>query len=635
MTISVITSNTSFNQKILPVRADTINGILDNGVYFIKNVGSQKLIDIPNGNYNVNVEPIQYTPLYFGNQRFILPREFVNESGENTYRIRPLYSQERVFAIKNNNSNDGNTLYLRNEEYSDTKLYSDKFVFEKTGDYYYIKTGGGTYNKYLGIEGFSNDSNKKIIQNSLPSNTTQKNYYKWALIKTDSLNVFSEENINITGSSYYDFNLKVQYPVEYEVAISGGTNTSIMAYQYYSEGLVPLFGSNVNNFIRYSFNNTADYKIRIFNHSTFSRSVSVMLKPTEQLFHYGVWDHNDMDQITSPNNNNHYLYDQPNGKRIFPHHFGNLTKNRILNNLVPNFSAINSTYSIFTAHGAPGLMATLNGSQDSSYLNWYDLPNLSGTKLVAWFTCDGATNITGNYTTNLAREVVINESNFGLGFRGSIFTQIAVQFSGNLTEAIGKGYEGIDAVYKAYSWTKGDQWAVWPFDSAIKKPYLYHKTSTNDIVYYIVDNANPQSNSDDGGYGLNNYSSPSARLFNKPSDATIEQKFSHDITINDVTYSVFKYGDIYTNILADSIDAEKLRQLDIVATSNNRGFNLYDSSPLREYIFETEKGLQTFMVKAIEAKNYFEYWNTSEGIQISSTEFTRIANSFSVEGGNK
>lgn len=125
------------NRKLEAAKITDSNGIADNGVYFIRNVGNNQLIDIPNSNYNTGTFPITYTANYNGNQRFIFSKQF-----DDTYRIKCLFSQDYLFRVEDDTYLENKRLVLSTEQYTTTKILSDKFSLQRYGktNKFFIKT---------------------------------------------------------------------------------------------------------------------------------------------------------------------------------------------------------------------------------------------------------------------------------------------------------------------------------------------------------------------------------------------------------------------------------------------------------------------------------------------------------------
>ncbi len=78
------------NQEQLWVNASSLD---DGGVYFIRNCSNSTFVwDTPNSNVSSGTKPALYQQLGYGNQRFILHKQW-KYNGMECYTISPLYDQ--------------------------------------------------------------------------------------------------------------------------------------------------------------------------------------------------------------------------------------------------------------------------------------------------------------------------------------------------------------------------------------------------------------------------------------------------------------------------------------------------------------------------------------------------------------
>ncbi len=592
--------------KNAPYTKDS-NNISNNGIYFIKNIGNNQIIDIPNSAYNVGTKPICYSAHYFANQRYVITYEFGS-----TYRIRPLNSQNLVFGINNNE------LILKEEEYNDTALFLDKFKFVKYGttDYYYITD---YYGNYLTLSNKTSSTGSSMIVEST-INSSYLNYYLWSFVETDSLNVNCVQQDIISSNSYKYYNIRVPYSVSYRIE----TNADDVTILLYDNSTGNALCQNIvgQKYVEYIFNKNIDYSVRIYNNSTSTRTIQTKLSPKKTAFMYGVYDYNQHhhDRVGPLNSTKNY-YESNN---IFPIVYGNIGRSRLINsienNSISNWVPFNSDYIVVRAHGTNGWFETYDGIQTNS-LYYYSLPSMSDVEFASWIMCNSASNISGSYVTNIARESVVRGAQFSVGFKGEIFTDLGTTYSVGLGLAASHNYSPLYSAYYATEYTKSIYWTYYENrdtypNNKIWEPYCYHRNSVNEIVYSIANVSNPVIHQDDGGYSPQN----SVNINNKLESDT-DANYA-EINYFNSSIKLIRLGNLLTNILFDSNSYyEDLNVIDgIVKNYINNNENL----------ILLKVGNSYKLIKIIVDPNSLEssYYDLIEEKYITTNQFITYSNNF-------
>ncbi len=617
---SFIVFNYSYNSSIMydkitqssikkaPYTKDS-NNIANNGIYFIKNIGNSQIIDIPNSSYNSGVKPICYNANYFANQRFIITYEF-----EDTYRIKPMCSQNLVFGISNNE------LVLKEEEYNDTALFLDKFKFVRygTSNYYFIKD---YYDKYLTLSNKNtSNSSSLVVEDNIDNSNLD--YYLWLFDETDSLNVNCVQQETINGNSYKYFNIRLPYSVSYKIETNQNDVTIIL---YDSSGNQLCQNVGGQKYVIYNFTRNTDYSVRIYNNSTSSKIVQIKLYPLKTIFMYGIYDYytHKHDRITTLNNTKEY-YEMAG---IYPIVYSNIKANSLLysleNNAINNWVPLNSDYIVIRSHGSSNGFQTYDGI-NISQITYSQINTMSNVDFVAWLQCNGAFNTTGSYVTNLSREAVIKGAKYSLGFRGTIYTKCADTYATGLAEAFSLNYSPLDAIKYAHDYTKSIHWIYYYnsqtlySDNKIWDPYCYYKNSSNEIVYSIAHVYNPVSYSDDGGY-LSNVSNNNS--INDTIYSTLNQNNKYiEIDYFNNKIKLIKMNGIFTNIMYD--ENTYLNDYDVIFKNTK---DYIDSNNC--VILKVNNNYKVIRV-IIDSNKDSYYYDCIEKKYISSEQFIKYSNNF-------
>lgn len=607
--LSAYDFNTKYiNQKKEIAQYTDSNGIADNGVYFIRNVGNNQLIDIPNSNYATGTEPITYTAHYNGNQRYVLTRQY-----NNTYRIQPLFSQDYLFYVSDNLNNT--KLKLETEHSLINSLDSDKFIIERYGSQnkFYIKTRNNFANKVLTVQNKDSSTGSKIVQETIPTVPNNINYYLWEFVKTDSLNIYCPDLVEISKNSYKNFNVRVPYNVPYIFSNDGASTYMSLIKNSTGE---TIWTTNVGETSKeYKLLKNTDYSLRVYNTGSLDQ-VIVKMEPSNPTYSYGIFDTSGYDVIDmyTPLFDTKSYYEQ---FEMYPIFQSNLPINRIINPNDSGFVPINCEYVTILTHGEPGYILPYDGIEDNyndiTPLYAQSLPTNISSEFIFWINCYSATNSSGSYPTNMAKESVRKGSSFALGFNGSIPASHSYLFVEKIAEAISLHKTGYNLVKEAFLELTSDlsnEFNNYP-NNPIFRPYVYFK-SGNNVVYSIVKQL---------GYTVYDADTDEIIYDNQIRNQTNNLEIANRKTISyyGEKYNVISTKDYYTTIIYDENQLIHQSNIDSLISSLTRidaDSNLHVCLYNGEYhIFErivTENDVlyySHFYNKYVDIKTYIDITN--------------------------
>lgn len=471
------------NQTDLWINADSID---DGGVYFIRNAGNSNLVwDVPNSNYNDGTAPILYGSNGWGNQRFVVHKQ-AKYGDDIYYTITPLGSPNSTLRLNSNSENE--TMKLGNDNNSSLEGFlSNKFFIKKSNYGYTISTGVSTFGKYIIPKDGSVSSNNTLVQKTV-SNATSNRNYQWLFCKTDTLGNDLKNKIYINGTNTQYFNLTPpstgEFIIETEKYGSTNIDTYLELYNQNNDKRLAYnddIGGTSNRYSRitYNFTDLTDVKVRVRGYSSNDVGyVYLTLRPKNALYFAGVYDYD--------KNNNDRPGSLNNVKPYFPNYYievqGNRGKSAILETAANGKKKINCEYFVFSGHGYSNAAGVefYNGTASESFM-YYEIPDLTGTKIAVWMTCHGARNYFKNNVdlTSMAYESVKKGADYSLGYVGTIYDTTQRAFPENFFEALNNGMTIPDAVNQATEWVKGDNWWYWTFfgqfSDDFKNPILYEK----------------------------------------------------------------------------------------------------------------------------------------------------------------
>lgn len=603
------------NRKLEAAKITDSNGIADNGVYFIRNVGNNQLIDIPNSNYNTGTFPITYTANYNGNQRFIFSKQF-----DDTYRIKCLFSQDYLFRVEDDTYLENKRLVLSTEQYTTTKILSDKFSLQRYGktNKFFIKTESSYGDKGLCVQTKDSSTGSQIVQATIPSMPNYINYYLWEFIKTDSINIHCPELDSMPTGGVKSFNLRVPYSVPYVISNDG--TASYM--ELYREGTkIHTTGVAVRSF-EYDLIKDTDYQLRVINTSS-SQQITTKLEPKTPAFMYGMFDYGNQNyDAATPMLNSRSYYENAG---MYPIVYNNLGIERVT---MPNdggWTPIKSKYVTIFTHGTAGAIHLYDGlSDENDTIIATDLPNdLSNVEMFILLSCYGANNLSGT-TTSMIEEAVRRGAKYSLGFKNVL---------GGIPATVFYGYLSSNMVYKS-----GLDWVVSSHidmmqhhqleyqNNTIFSPYFYFRGSDNNSIYYTI--ANEMNNN----------------IYDADTDLIYIQGSTGFKSINNT---------IQENKISDSDNKITInyfgKDIDLLITNDYYTNIIYDVNNVKIYLDEIDQVLKTvdrssettylFVIKSINGYDIIEvndkadnineaYFSHKENRYISYSEYISVKNNF-------
>lgn len=452
-----------------------VDELEDGAVYFIRNaLYDSKVLDVPNGNYSDNTEMILYSSLGWGNQRFVLNKEFII-NGKQTYSLSPVEDETKVLRIEDKSDSENKKLQIQTKTDYSGSYKADKFYFTEgsVANSYRISTAISGFSKYLTTDNFSVADSTKIVQKSLDNSSIK--CYDWYLQKTDSLGINSNNEVYINGKNEAIFNIRVPRDGKYVIETSlYNSNVDTYLTLFNKEGNI--LSSNDDggegdfSKIVLNLSSKQDYyvKVRGYNDSVLGK-VFLSLRSEKIIYMNTYVEENDIDTRSdsiSPSSN---LKDAG-------YFVKNLTNESFTNMNVIDFngnSKFNNDYYMISSHGSKG-----GGVLLSPYSIFYgrDLPNMSNVKLAVWAICYGGK------SGNVAEYSVLykNVQN-SLGFLGLTYDNTSKTFTDKLWSEIANGKSVSDSVSSAINHVKSSYWWKNIFgwgDDTIVSPQLYSKSAS-------------------------------------------------------------------------------------------------------------------------------------------------------------
>lgn len=468
------------NQEQLWVNADSLD---DGGVYFIRNCSNTTFVwDMPNSNVSSGTKPALYQQLGYGNQRFILRKQWKYNDNE-CYTISPLYAPDST--LKTSNADDHQLLFLGEDENSSLNGFmSNKFAITKGKYGFVISSGASTFGKYI-VPKDSTTENGTQLEQITSSSATSNPLYQWEFCKTDTLGLDLQNKVKINGNATSYFNITPPSTGSYIIETSkdnANVDTYLELYDLKNKKIASnddISTGNRFSRITYNFTSTDDVSLRVrgFN-SNANGYVYLTLRPKNALYFSAVYDYdkNNNDRPSSLNETKQYLSD---------YHVeiqANRGKNAIIEKAPNGKQKINSEYYVFSGHGfsnAAGVQF-YNGNEKESFL-WREIPSMSGTSIALWMSCHGARNYykygSSGDMTSMAYQTVLKGADYSLGYVGEIYDTTQRIFPKKFFEAL-QTRSIPDAINTATKWTEDENWWYWTFfgrtHDDIKNPVLYH-----------------------------------------------------------------------------------------------------------------------------------------------------------------
>lgn len=582
-------------------------GFDDGAVYYLRNVGRNRLIDIPYGNYEEGQEVRSYTANFNLPQRFVFEKQF-----EWTYNIRPLGNQN--FLLRTVKPENGLTSYidLHSEEYSeDYSLIQNKFAFVPTGDgSFLIRTQGGSGDCYLGLGGPSADY--KLISTTLPNGMDMQHFF-WKIEKTDNLSCFSDKTITIPPNGFFRMLPAVGLDSTYVINLS--EIVSRIKIRNNNASLALKLASNTDQ-IEFPFEKGKMYDLFLFNELGKELTVTLSMKPKNLLNVYGAYDFDNLsvDRIEriAP------LIDECEKNGYFVRTFCNLPKDQLLKEK----DLFGSKVTIMGSHGGRGTFQTYNGFPDDydDVIFWNDLPtNISENECVAWYSCLGAALTApnySNYSTSLARESVVRGSELSFGFSESINTNYANSHTKFFVKGLCLGKNVMEAAKWATSETQKELWFLSIFDRSLFSGKIYFKENDSIKWAKMVSGSVPQI--DDGGYNIVPKQDASSKEENDKMPVNPEiPNFYHAKAITnaivepDLTRSFEKELDVLFSKYSSKMDLlehSELHKLAILKNKMLKGFYLLKTSETTYVFYDLDKKEYLSCEEFVKNNKSFEKW---------------------------
>lgn len=465
------------------------NSFTSGGAFYLRNVGLDKLIEVPYGQYEEGKQMNCYSPNYKMAQRFVLEKQF-----SNTYTIRPLGNQNFFLRTLDPGDSGHSKLDLHREEYSNKySLIQNKFAFISAGgDAYFIKTQGGSGDFYLGAEkGGSHD----LFSSPLPNNP-DASYFAWKIEETDNITPNVTYNVVLDKKETKRLLPVSTYTAGYTIYFSDKIGEIELRENNATETLEKKTNSDHLDF---DFEKGKFYDLYITNTANAKKNITIEMTPNILFTQYSGrdFDKDDIDRSQDTIN----LIDDLEKKRFHTRNYFNLNKEEFLKK-----KPFDSNFVIMRSHGGPGYFATFEGfeNDNTNYLCWYDLPKEIFNICTSWYSCDSAAMANGDdgYRTNLPRECVIRGSSYSFGFREEIYSVMAASHNKFFLKALLDNKNSLDAARWATYEAKKENLILSLSDKGLPSGIMYFKE--NGSVKYTSIYSNSEVFSDDGGYQLNN-----------------------------------------------------------------------------------------------------------------------------------
>lgn len=625
--------------SIINTRAFGVMSTLeDNAVYFIRSkANNNKVFDIPGSNYSEGINLELYDFLGWGNQRFVISKEFTTESGTQTYRVRPLDSRNYVLAIKDASPYNDKNLLLQTEQYDSLRLLSDKFIIEynSSSGAFRIKTGASDFTKYLALNNYNTNNKNNIVQKSFDNNYSS--YFEWVFEKTTTLGINVINNTTIQPNQTKWFLINNPYSVYYSIETrhSSSINTKISVYMDNNGPLLSYdIGSNDTYYgskLILNCNAYETYRLKVENLSSKSGNVSIIVRLLKVVYMSGNYDYGE----SIPVNMVHNLIATKNNWisiGYYPIVYGNLPHSKILEYGPNDRQLINNNYYIFRGHGNPGGASYYNGRVSGGWVDIQNMPSMENNDLVAWISCYGAANSTRTmpsgeeFTSSMARESVVKGTKYGLGWRGELSKFSSSTWAYNLVEVLADGYIGLDAIRETNNRTISDEWAdyITSFWHDLYNPILYTKNDDN-IVWYKAGLSDPTENPDDGGINTTKLT---------VNDKDFISNSNTNVTIFD-NYYVLRIGNkVYKNLIIDNIytnipyNEDSLYELDSITDviNNNFTFKLdIDEEIAGKFIFNFNGEYRYFITTYNKSTLIQRYLDVTSNEEIDHDSFLNVS----------
>lgn len=467
-----------------------VNELEDGAVYFIRNAYNTSLVwDMPNANMNEGVNPILYSQLGWGNQRFIVNKQTSYE-GVEYYTISPLYASDKTLRVNTSNENELVVLGV------DTNTSEENFLSNKFGisnvegsSNFVITTGRTDFEKTIIPNGSNASTNNTLAQKNI-ANANSELIYQWQFLKTDTLGLSVKNKVLINGSNISYFNLTPPSLGTYIIETQNvNPNDSIDTYieLYDSNGGLLAFsddhGDGLNARVVYNFTTLNDCTIRLFGYDDDVYGyTNLVLRPNKELYFSAVYD-------PKNNNNDRATPLKQAQEQLIDYHLTvqtNLGKSAILEYNTIGKRKINCDYYVFSGHGYVDAAAVqFYNALNKEAFYWHEIPDLQGTTIAIWMACHSARNYykysNSNELVSMAHQSVVQGADYSLGYVGAIYDVTQNMFPVKFFEAL-KTYPNytIDqAVQQAIQWTINNNWWWWQFfgqyNDDFDNPILYQK----------------------------------------------------------------------------------------------------------------------------------------------------------------
>ncbi len=472
---------------------EPVSEIEDGGIYMIRCAQNHNLVwDISGGVLNNGTQIQLYDINYTHAQKFVFKKQFNSLDGKVTYRLSPLFNYDKVLRFESDAN--GALLKIDDERYDSLNIYTDKISFTP---YYNRQT------EFFAATCFVNQAQMghtritapqaacgekiRIKDTSLPG---AEEILTWELLNTDyvGLNVGNLTYINGKNESRYV--ARVPYTGRYVIEthnygsvekdtylrlVRDSTNTQVA---YNDDG-----GAGRNAKITYNFQYLEEYSIYLRGYSSSVKgNCYLVLRPEKTIYMSSVFDFG---------LNNHDYTTYVNQAKPFVRNLGYYPE--VQTNLHPDnlfygqdwegTRKVQRDYYVHRDHGSPRSALYFDRDQRVE-IRYNNLPDFTGTGVIAWIMCNGADEAHGGAGHCLARQSVINGADYSFGFRDSIYTlsgDIFVQkfFEGLQTRELEEAiiYACQAAINAHPSWT----------DDGIKMPSIFLNGGSTEYRYTVTE----------------------------------------------------------------------------------------------------------------------------------------------------
>ena len=255
--------------------------VSDGEAMYIRNVGTNRVIDVPYASYQAWVQ-LQCYP-FNGTlaQRFVFEKQFLK-----TYSIKPLGDSSFNCAVNHIPSADSMPIALGfDKSGTELNLKISKFGFISVGNgTYKVKTHAGMEDYYLATD----PSTNKLITTKVPTNASNLNYYLWKLEKADNLTAFDDLEVTIAPHSKKLLLPAVAYNGPYTISSS-----RLLGSIEIRENNATTLLKKVDNAtsLQYRFAKNKLYDAYFYNNTSSAIKTTIKLRPDRLITAYSAFDY--------------------------------------------------------------------------------------------------------------------------------------------------------------------------------------------------------------------------------------------------------------------------------------------------------------------------------------------------------